>query len=107
MWDQATQKLETRLKILLQPETQQSIEARPKGFPKRQDTVDKWANSYQAIIEKRQEYRLLYEDGQTDEPNPSIEDLRDTLASMKEWKQKPDASTVRRIMKAGDEGWLI
>jgi hypothetical protein len=79
---------------------------RPSWLPSTHDARTKWRRSYEVICDRRKEYRKLYEDGETDEPNPSIDDLRDALASMPEWRRKPSRSTVHRITKAGDNGML-
>jgi hypothetical protein len=76
------------------------------GFPRTEAGVEKWRKSYQIIRSKRAEYRELYDRCDTDEPNPSIDDLRVALSDMKEWKKKPGYSTVRRIIRAGDGGKL-
>ena len=76
------------------------------GFPMTQRGIEKWRRSYQVILEIRKEYRRLYDAGDTDEPNPSDDDLRDALASMPEWKKKPSPLTVRRIRRAGEKGLL-
>lgn len=78
----------------------------PSGFPKTPQTREKWRSSYALIRDRRREYKEEYDQGDTEEPNPLIDDLRDALALMPEWKKKPSASTVRRIAKAGDTGWL-
>lgn len=79
--------------------------ARPGWFPKTPDTIEKWRNSYLAILQMREEYRELYEDGETDEPNPSIGEMRERLADMEEWTKKPSESTVYHILKAGRMNW--
>ena len=76
------------------------------GFPRTEAGVEKWRKSYRVICSKRAEYRELYDWGNTDEPNPSIDDLRVALSDMPEWKRKPGNSTVRRIIRAGDGGKL-
>jgi uncharacterized protein (DUF2132 family) len=76
------------------------------GFPKTQEGIQKWRESFRVIREKREEYRVLYNAGGTNEPNPSYDDLRDALARMPEWKKKPCLSTVQRIVRAGDKGLL-
>ena len=76
------------------------------GFPKSVAAIEKWRKSYQAICEIRREYRRLFENNSTDDPNPSDDALRDALANMSEWKKKPSLITVQRIKRAGDEGLL-
>ena len=73
------------------------------GSPKTREGRQKWRESFRVIREIREEYRKLYDDGDTDEPNPSYDDLRDALARMPEWKKKPCLSTVRRIVRFGDK----
>jgi hypothetical protein len=79
---------------------------RPSWFPEQPQTLEKWRKSFQVILKTREEYSQRYENMDTEEPNPSIDDLRDALATMPEWGKKPSRSTVQRIKKAGDIGWL-
>lgn len=76
------------------------------GFPTTPKGREKWKRSYGIILEKREEYLESYRNFDTDEPKPSVDDLRDALANMPEWKKRPSTSTVQRIAKAGDEGYL-
>jgi hypothetical protein len=92
--------------ITLREEDRELPASRPEWFPKTEKTRKKWCKSYDRIQEMRANYQDLYENGETDEPNPSVADLQDALATMPEWVKKPDPSTVRRIRMAGDNGWL-
>jgi len=76
------------------------------GFPKSEAAIEKWRKSYRVICGIRREYRGLFEDDSTDDPNPTDDDLRGALANMSEWKKKPSLITVQRIKRAGDEGLL-
>jgi hypothetical protein len=78
----------------------------PSWFPKTGKSRERWRRSYSVIAEKRREYLAAYEDGDTDDPNPHIDDLRDVLAVLPEWKKKPTIKTVKHIIEAGDNGWL-
>lgn len=79
---------------------------KPPWFPKTKEVIAKWKRSFVVILEIRQKYSELYNEGQTDDPNPSKEDFRDALAGMPDWKKKPSLSTVERITLAGDSGLL-
>jgi hypothetical protein len=76
------------------------------GFPTMEAARNRWRKSWYTIIEKQQEYRRLYEEGETEDPYPSIDDLREALVAMPEWGRKPSATTVRRIIRGGREGLL-
>jgi hypothetical protein len=78
----------------------------PSWFPKTEKSRERWRRSYSVIVEKRQEYRADYDDARTDDPNPYIDDLRDALSVLPEWKKKPTRKTVSHIIEAGDNGWL-
>ena len=78
----------------------------PEWFPQTSTARERWRRSYAVIVKKRKEYYNLYLDGKTDDPNPDIDDLRDAFADLPEWRKKPCRRTVRRIMQAGDNGWL-
>jgi hypothetical protein len=76
------------------------------GFPKTEEGIEKWRKSYRVILRIQEKYQRLCDYGDTDDPNPSYDDLRDALARMPEWKKKPSWTTMRRIRRAGDEGLL-
>jgi hypothetical protein len=76
------------------------------GYPKTRKTQDRWRESFQCILDLREEFREQFEEGYTENPDPSLDDCREALASMSIWKKRPSASTVSRIMKYGDEGLL-
>lgn len=83
-----------------------SVKDRPAWFPKTKDGIEKWKKSYRKIQKKHKEYKESYANLDTKESKPSLDDLRDALAEMREWKKKPSTSTVHRIGQAGDNGWL-
>jgi hypothetical protein len=76
------------------------------GFPMTLEGVEKWRQSYRVILKTREEYRNQFDLGYTDDSDPHIDDLREALADMPEWTKRPGASTVRRIVRAGDGGLL-
>ena len=80
--------------------------APPEWLPTTPRTIDKWRTAYTIIRVKRQVYRRAYHELETDDPNPHVDDLRETLAALPDWPKKPARRTVRRIIQAGDNGWL-
>jgi len=78
--------------------------SRPHWFPKGDRALARWRKSYQAIKKLREDLRKSYENLNT--PNPTIDDMRDALDSMRCWRKKPSRSTVCRIVRSGDAGWL-
>ena len=80
--------------------------ALPKWFPKGEDTRRIWKRAYhEAILPLRKKYLNLFNEGETDNPKPTIGDHRDKIANVTGQVYRGE-STIRRIQKAGDEGWL-
>ena len=78
--------------------------APPDWVPKKEETIRRWRESYEAIIEVRDYYSAQYDDWDGDEPAPSMSDYKDAVAKI--FGRHPSDKTIRRIIKAGDNGWV-
>lgn len=73
-------------------------------LPEREFYLLRWKQAWAIITGVENEYKELYEYGDTDKPSTSIDDLRDALGYEMNWK--PSERTVRKIRKAGRLGLL-
>ena len=78
---------------------------RPDWFPKTPGKVSDWKEAFAIIGKVRQEYRVRYENLDAEDPEPSVDDLRDAIA-YEMHKKRPSAKWVRNVIKAGENGWL-
>ena len=78
--------------------------ARKPRVPSRQPDLARWRRAYPNLIETQERYREIYEDGDTDDPKPKMDDYRDALASEMGWR--PTERTIRKILAAGGGGLL-
>lgn len=71
--------------------------------PKDIETKKIWQNAYKVVIKTRERFREEWDNGTTDNPDPTIKDFRDAIArEVKSYEERH----VRRIIKAGDAGIL-
>lgn len=95
----------TSLDYAQSPNTTQSArENHAAGLPKRKSQLNKWKKAWSIIRKTQGKFKKEYENTRTDNPEPKVDDLRDALGGGMNWK--PSEKTVRRIIKAGDEGLL-
>lgn len=78
----------------------------PNWFPATPEARERWKKRYRCLVECDETYRERYDLGDTDDPEPKLADYVDYLASEEGTGEKLDESTVRRVKKAGDAGWL-
>jgi len=67
----------------------------------------RWRMAYEWICELRRIYQGEYDELERNDPEPTLGDCADYIASKPEWKRrKPSDKTVSRIKRSGDRGWL-
>jgi len=76
----------------------------PREFPKKAETLAKYKQAYSIIKNMRKQYRRLYSDGHTEDPEPELDDYREALTSKMGWKRT--RRTIRKVIKLGDKGLL-
>jgi hypothetical protein len=74
------------------------------SLPKSQKTREKWKQVYRIWLKMLDEYRKEYELGNTDDPKPSIADLRDRL--LDDLDLKYSVRRLRTIVRAGEADLL-
>lgn len=109
LWVQAADNTEKKLIHLAKGETLTNAADEPETpneslVPKRADAYSRWKKAYESILELRVTYRENYDDWNNDDPSPTLDDIRDHLASEVGWK--PSGRTIQKIIKAGDNGEL-
>ncbi|MCG3209828.1 MAG: hypothetical protein FOGNACKC_03455 [Anaerolineae bacterium] len=77
---------------------------RPDWFPKTEKALKKYRVAYGIIKKKKKEYKTDYDNGDTNNPKPTINDLRDAI-SLK-LGVAYSARQIRRIIQAGENGWV-
>ncbi len=77
---------------------------KPGWFPKKPKTIVKWKQEYAIFEQLREEYKYQYAEGNTDNPEPNIEDFIEAIANNK--GKKYSKRHIRDVIKAGDNGWL-
>jgi hypothetical protein len=75
----------------------------PIWFPKKVDVKERWQKAYKVICKKREEYAKLPE-SDTENPAPTLDDLRDAIA--RKLRKRYSTRTIEHIAQAGDKGWL-
>jgi len=73
-------------------------------LPQKEKTIGKWKRFYQIIQETREVYKQRFSDWDNEDPEPSIDELRDAIATKMD--EKPSERNVYHIIKAGDAGLL-
>jgi len=76
----------------------------PTWLPKKEKTRQRWHNAYVHIKDRLEDLARQYDDGDSDEPEPTLADLGEHLTQEIHWR--PSAKTVGRIRKAGEKGWV-
>ena len=76
----------------------------PRWLPKKDGTRARWREAYEHICERVKEQGTLYDDGESDAPEPTRADLAEHLAQEMHWR--PSEKIVGRIAHAGEKGWL-
>jgi hypothetical protein len=81
-----------------------SESGKPPWVPKKEETLLKWKHAYEIIVATEEEFKMAYRNLETENPKPSIADLRDALKNklVNNYSDK----TVRRIRFSGKKGWL-
>ena len=73
-------------------------------IPQRDAALKRYRKAYPILDKTRDRFRKEWDEGNTENPSPRIDDYRDALAF--EIGYKPSEKTVRRILNAGDAGLL-
>lgn len=80
------------------------------GFPETPKTVERWRKSYKVIEKTQTEYRRMYAALEQEEPAPNYDDLREALRrevpEWCRWDKAPQNDTIRKIIRAGEGGYL-
>jgi len=76
----------------------------PTWLPKKEKTLRRWHDAYAYIRDRLEDQTHQYEDGESNEPEPTQADLAEHLVQEMHWR--PSAKTVGRIRKAGERGWI-
>lgn len=85
----------------VEPRPAPVLEAIDAGLlPKTKKAFKRWRDSWRKIARTRSEYRRLYFRGDTESPNPTMDELRDALSPI--WGRKPCEKSVSRVMRAGE-----
>lgn len=81
--------------------------ARPlrNDFPKMPGTLEKYRRVFAVVVQTRERWRDLWEEGDLDNPSPKMEDYKDAIANEMNWK--PSDRTLRKIIRFGDESLLV
>jgi hypothetical protein len=74
------------------------------NLPKSLRAMEKWKKSYLIIQQLNKKYTKLYRDGATENPQPSMEDYVDAIKN--KWGFVYSTRTIRKIIKAGDQGYF-
>ena len=75
----------------------------PSWLPKKRNTLEKWKKAYSVILSTKDRFQESYDNGDTDNPEPKIDDYGDAL---KEKGIKYSDRQLRTIIKAGEHGHL-
>jgi hypothetical protein len=78
---------------------------RPKWFPKKESTIDKWRQAYRLCCALEKEYKELYVDGYVHDPKPNWHEHSEHIAGEIGWKIRC-RKTINRILKAGKDDFL-
>jgi len=77
----------------------------PDWLPKKAETRKKWKKMYSSWLEMKKEYRERRDEwGDTDDPEPSLNDFRDRIISDLGWKYS--TRWLQEIVKAGEANHL-
>lgn len=78
--------------------------SRPNWFPKTTKTLKRWKEAWGHLLQQRREYEEQFWQDDREDVRPSSYDRRTYLGDKMAWT--PSDKTIRRILGAGDEGWL-
>lgn len=81
------------------------LEHRPLWFPKQEETKAKWRRMWKLIVQRQEEQRKGYDEGEYDDPELKLQDYADYLAPEMMIKT-PSTKWVSRVIRAGEAGWL-
>lgn len=85
-------------------ESTASLPDRPKWFPKKPETREKWAKAWSLINRLLAEWAQDYDAFSREDPSPKLADVVEYLAANMHWR--PSEKTAGRIKRAGSSGWL-
>ena len=85
-----------------EPDSKDAEMDRAGWFPKGETTRRKWGEAWSLIKLQKDEY--YKDDGTWDDPEPTIEEIKDRLHTEMNWA--PKTRTIRNIKRAGTLGWL-
>lgn len=68
-------------------------------LPKKPKTLNKWRETYSIVLKVREDYSTLYENDDTDDPTPRMEDY---IEALKAEGKKYGKKQLRKIINAGD-----
>ncbi len=79
------------------------LEHRPIWFPKQEKTKARWTRMWQLIVQRREEQRKGYDEGEYDDPELKLQDYADYVAPEMMIKA-PSTKWVSRVIRAAEAG---